>query len=58
MEGMEFSFKIFVIILLTGIMLYPKNAAMKTDHRENMKCHNMHIFFELYCFIAVGLSIF
>ena len=47
MEGQEFSFKIFVIILFTGIMLYPKNAAMKTDHRGNMKCHNLHIFFEL-----------
>jgi len=46
------------MILFIGIMLYPKNAAMKTDHRGNMNCHNHHIFFELYCFIAVGLSIF
>jgi len=58
MKGREFSFKIFVIILLTGIMLYPKNAAMKTDDGGNMKCHNLHIFFKLYYFIAVGLSIF
>jgi len=58
MEGREFSIKIFVMILFIGIMLYPKNAAMKTDHRGNMNCHNHHIFFELYCFIAVELSIF
>ena len=39
-------------------MLYPKNAALKTDHRGSIKCNNQHIFFEWYCFIAVGLSIF